>query len=293
MNSLGMSRSGGFVVTGGMDRQLKIWERTNDMVFVDEEREVALEKMFDTMEAARGEIKVGAGAADVPQEFADGEGQDRVQGPEAAARKTLMTMAAGDRICESLDLADAEAKSAILAETANRRRKEKGLDAVQFKPNQLLLGKKPEEYMLWVLRSVREADLEQALIVLPMIKVERLLCYMIALLRSGQGCEVCSKVSLFLVSSHRRSIVAMTTGSMPRRLRVLKELVRSRIKEMRDRCGFNMAAMRDLEKEANERILEKQKLEHGLGAQQVWEDLGLGSDFASAAMGRDIKRKRS
>ena len=45
--SLAVSRDGGFVVSGGHDRSLRLWERTDEPVFLDEERERELEAAFD------------------------------------------------------------------------------------------------------------------------------------------------------------------------------------------------------------------------------------------------------
>jgi U3 small nucleolar RNA-associated protein 12 len=53
--------------------------------------------------------------------------------------------------------------------------------------NPLLLGMKSPLYILWVLKSVRHSELEQSLLVLPLGHVERLLYYLVILLKSGRG----------------------------------------------------------------------------------------------------------
>jgi len=37
-----------------MDRQVRVWERTRDIVFLEEERERELESMFDKVDGGRG-----------------------------------------------------------------------------------------------------------------------------------------------------------------------------------------------------------------------------------------------
>ena len=64
----------------------------------------------------------------------------------------------------------------------------------------------PVLYFLWILNSVKEAELEQSLLVLPLGHVERVLYYLILLLRSGRGIEICARVSVFLVKTHQQQV---------------------------------------------------------------------------------------
>ena len=72
--------------------------------------------------------------------------------------------------------------------------------------NPMLLGMYPSQYILWVLRSVKSAELEQSLLVLPLSHLERILHYIIVLLRSGRGVELCSKIAVFLVKTHQAQV---------------------------------------------------------------------------------------
>lgn len=55
--ALDVSADGSFVLSGGHDRSLRIWRRTDEMVFLEEERERELEGLF---EAELGRDDVGA-----------------------------------------------------------------------------------------------------------------------------------------------------------------------------------------------------------------------------------------
>jgi U3 small nucleolar RNA-associated protein 12 len=68
------------------------------------------------------------------------------------------------------------------------------------------LGMESPLYILWVLKSVRHAELEQSLLVLPLGHVERLLYYLVILLKSGRGVEICARVSIFLVKIHQNQV---------------------------------------------------------------------------------------
>ena len=193
---LTVSRTGAFVLSGGMDRQVRVWERTKDIVFLEEERERELEQMFDGVgreEESTGKLlrRKGEDADD------EDEGDDEPQS-EAAVKQSVLSVAAGDRIMEGLERADQETK-----DIAAFRRKNPGKDK---SPNLLMMGMDPPTYVLWVLKSVKQAELEQSLLVLPLKHVERLLYYLVKLLQSGRGVELCGRVSVFLVKTHQNQV---------------------------------------------------------------------------------------
>jgi U3 small nucleolar RNA-associated protein 12 len=198
VSCLSISRTGAFVLTGGMDRQVRIWERTKDIVFLQEERERELEQMFDGV--GRDEEATGRLLLRKRQEGDDDEDGDRHDEPqsEAAVKRSVLSVAAGDRILEGLERADQEMKDA-----ATFRSKNPGKERT---PNPLMLGMEPSQYVLWVLKSVKQADLEQSLLVLPLGHVERMLYHLILLLRSGRGVETCARVSVFLVKTHQNQV---------------------------------------------------------------------------------------
>lgn len=199
VNSLAVSRTGGFVLSGGMDRQVRVWERTRDIVFLEEERERELEQVFD-----RVNDRDEGGTASIldrkrgEEEDDESVGDDQPQS-EAAVRRSVLSVSAGDRIIEALERADQETKDIA------QFRKSQGVNAVR-QPNPLLLNMEPAQYLLWVLKTVRSAELEQSLIVLPLSHLERLMYYMIILLRSGRGVELCSRVAIFLVKTHQNQV---------------------------------------------------------------------------------------
>ena len=197
VSCLSVSRTGAFVMTGGLDRQVRVWERSQDMVFLEEERERELENTFDSIgreEEGTSKLLLKKGEGE------DGDDGDRDDEPqtEAAVKKSVLSVAAGDRIMEALERADQETKDA-----STFRRKNPGKERM---PNLLLLGMEPSQYVLWVLKSIKQAELEQSLLVLPLGHVERVLYYLILLLRSGRGIEICARVSVFLIKTHQNQV---------------------------------------------------------------------------------------
>jgi len=273
VSCLSISRTGAFVMTGGLDRQVRVWERTKDIVFLEEERERELERMFDDVgreEDATGRLLGKRGEENDDDE--DGGGNEPQS--EAAVKRSVLSVAAGDRIMEALERADQEKKEAAVF-----RRKNPGKEKT---PNPLLLGMDPAPYFLWVLKSVREAELEQSLLVLPLGHVERVLYYLILLLRSGRGVEVCARVSVFLVKTHQHQIMSNRSTIVP--LRELRRLLRERLTESRDAIGFNLAALRAVGRTAAAR--KERFLPLDGSPKDIWAGMGLGSDLAAALESR-------
>jgi U3 small nucleolar RNA-associated protein 12 len=204
VSCLAVSRTGAFVASAGMDRQIRVWERTKDMVFLEEERERELERMFDGVsreEEATGRLlrRKGANADDDDDEDEENREDDEDEPQsEAAVKRSVLSVAAGDRIMEGLERAEQETKDA-----ATFRKKNPGKKRM---PNPLMLGMEPAHYLLWVLKSVKQAELEQSLLILPLGHVERLLYYLILLLKDGRGVEICARVSIFLVKTHQNQV---------------------------------------------------------------------------------------
>ena len=203
VNCLATSRTGAFVLSAGMDRQVRVWERTKDIVFLEEERERELEQIFDRVnqrdEGGTGRIldrKVNQGDDNDDDDGAINEDEPQ---SEAAVRKSVTSIACGDRIMEAIERADQEMKDIATF------RKSHGPDQKRS-PNLMMLSLEPAPYILWVLRTIKSAEIEQSLLLLSFRHIERLMYYLIILLKSGQGIELCSRVAVFLVKAHQNQV---------------------------------------------------------------------------------------
>jgi len=277
VNTVVVAKSGGFLLSGGMDRQVRVWERSRDIVFLEEERERELEKMLDAQD--RGE-KEGANRNE------EDEDEEQPQS-EAAVKKSVLSVAGGDRIMEALELADQETRELLL------------LSKTSSKPvtnNPLLIGMTPPQYILFILKSIKPSLLEQSLLVLPLHHLERLLYYLLILLRRGMGVELCAKVVVFLIKSHQHQIVSNHNLSIP--LRELRKLLRNRLSQNQDTIGFNLAGLRAVSQFHQEKAQAFAGIGDELPGDDVWAGLGFGSDVAAALVSKkksgsgDKKRQR-
>ena len=109
---------------------------------------------------------------------------------------------------EGLERADLELK-----ETAAFYKVQTKNNQQQQRPNPFLLGLEPPYYVLWILRSIPNAELEQSLLLLTIHHMERLVYYLIVLLKAGCAIELCCRVAICLVTNHHQQVRALLQSS--------------------------------------------------------------------------------
>lgn len=258
VSSIAISRTGAFVLSAGMDRQVRVWERTKDIVFLEEERGLELERTFDKVDSREQES-----TGDILRKKGPGDDDDEEDEPqsEAAVKQSVLSTAAGDRLLGAIELADQEQKSISQSKTKAGARR----------PNPLLLGMDPTSYILWVMKTVKHAELEQSLLVLPVEHVSRLLYYLVTLLKKGQGVELCSRVAVFLVKTHQYQIQSHN-WKLARVLQELRRLLRLRLQESRSVVGFNLSGLEYVSRNSNRQEKNPKDSQH----RDIWSGLALG-----------------
>eukprot|EP00743_Colponemidia_sp_Colp-15_P004854 GILK01005231.1.p1 GENE.GILK01005231.1~~GILK01005231.1.p1 ORF type:complete len:974 (+),score=234.40 GILK01005231.1:60-2981(+) len=269
---LAVSTVGDFVVTASQDNSLRIWEQTDEQLFLQEEREKKMEERLE--EGIDKELGTPA--------IGDKEGESALAG-----KKTVETVKAGERLMEALDVAMQEAirweeyerdvKRAVEAERERQRVQpkakktkktgEKGeIDMLEMSqqrgaekdekavpmppvpaPNALLLGLSVERYLLRALKAIRSGELEEALLVLPFAYVQKLFRFLNDILIQNLDIEMVARCVFFLLGVHQNQIVA--TNSLVPLIDSFQRNLRPKLQLYKDRVGFNMAAMRYVQRE--------------------------------------------
>lgn len=223
-----VSSLGDFVVSGGHDRSIRRFEKTEEAFFVEEEKEKRLESLFEEdLEAPDREPLDGLPGA---------PGADKSDGRNTSAvagKKTLETVSAADSIVEALDMATAEEERI--------KESRKALRESDYVPNPLLLGLSPSSYVLRAIGRVRTSELEQALILVPFMDALRLLDFCASWLKEGAGVELLARVSILLCRIHLQQL--MSTPAARTSLVELRSLLQARLNEMKDTWGYNAAAL--------------------------------------------------
>lgn len=175
--ALAVSNRGEFVITGSHDKSLRVWEKTEEPLFLEEEREREIEKMYDEnmandLNRANGDGKLGNG---------NGDGDDDGQEAEAVQKTTAETLMAGERIMDALEVADADKETMRQYEEEVAKMGELGATLPKPTRNPEMVAKgdiSAVEHVMGVLRKVPAASMEDALLVLPFRQVVSLLGYL-------------------------------------------------------------------------------------------------------------------
>ncbi len=112
--------------------------------------------------------------------------------------------------------------------------------------------------MLKVLDEIPSSDLDEAILVLPLSYVLRLIPELCAWLRSDRAVERVCRVLFFLLRSvqiapilvcrcHHNQLVAARAAAP--HIQALQACTRSRLQELKDMIGFNVAGLRAVQQE--------------------------------------------
>ena len=230
--SLSVSQTGSMLLSGGGDRAVRVWERSKEQMFVEEERQNELNELLEQETDAHhranpalqeGEVDQGAPVAD--------------QGARGARD-------GADRILEALELC------ALPADSVQRR----------------LLPKPANLMLLDTLSAIRPHLLRPAVASLPFVAVTKLLEQLAPLSGVGGVCQKVSGVVNVVVREHGARLAGERAGL----LRKIGRESRKALTADADRMGVNLAGLRSCcralkEKEAEEGPVGEQE-DNGMAA---------------------------
>ncbi|KAI0375739.1 WD-repeat-containing protein [Pilatotrama ljubarskyi] len=251
--ALAVSHHGKFVVTGSHDKSIRVWEKLDEPLFLEEERERELEALYeagvaDTLNRADAPIGSGAPGATDPSASTAPDAAET----GAVTKQTTETLMAGERIMEALELADGEREAQ--REYAEARAKGGLAESVAPPPKHPVLAAydvEPEEYVLRVVEKVPSTALYDALLVLPFGKVVSLMWYLNVWAQKEWNIVLTSRIIFFLLKTHHHQIVAnrvMRTALIP-----LRRHLRAGLRRQKDTVAYNLAALRFIQRRTDAR----------------------------------------
>ncbi|ORY22394.1 putative WD-repeat protein [Naematelia encephala] len=230
--ALAVSNQATYVVTGSHDKSIRIWEKTEEPLFLEEEREKEIEAMYDSNLAE---------SLNKP----DGEGETGEE-VETVQKQTAETLMAGERIVEAIELADADREAIKQWEEEKAKLPEEAAKALP-KParNPELIARgdlEPDEHVLKTIQKVPAAALEDALLVLPFRMVISLLVYLDEWAGKGRDVILASRLLALLLRTHSNQLIANRT--LRTSLLDLRTHLRNALEKQREVMGYNLAALR-------------------------------------------------
>lgn len=229
--AMAVSRTGDFVISASHDKSIRIWQQTDEQLFLEEEREKELEDLYESTLTTSLD----------PDPNDPNEENEEVA---PAGKQTTQTLMAGERIAEALEigLPDLYAMRAYAAAKTSQP----NLAPPQRNPIFLAHNNvSSEAYLLSVIQKIPAPALQDALLVLPFAQVPALFTFLAIFAERGWDMPLTTRVLVFLLKTHHKQIVA--SGEMRAVLTVVKDNVRMRLQGQKDLLGFNLAALRVVE----------------------------------------------
>lgn len=222
--ALAMSHSGEFFVSASHDKSIRVWEQTDEQIFLEEEREKELEELYENTLTTSLE-----------DDEASGEKAEAVD----ANKQTVVTLKAGERIIEALDLGMEDLE--VMRQW--RETKKKNPNAAPPQRNAIYLalgGLSAERHLLNIVQKIPAASLQDALLVLPFSKLEALFTFLEIWASHQWEIPLTCRILFFMLKTHHRQIVSS------RFMRPMLDRIRLTLREVlakqKDEMGFNLAA---------------------------------------------------
>ena len=225
--ALAVSRTGEFVVSASHDKSIRIWQQTDEQIFLEEEREKELEELYETT------LTTSLEAEEDPTE----------ERPEAvsAGKQTVSSLIAGEKIAEALEIGVPDValmREYDIAKSTNPSVAPPPRNPIFLAHNNM----SAEAYVLTIVTRIPAAALQDALLVLPFSQVSALFTFLAIWAEKGWSLPLTCRVLFFMLKTHHKQIVASKD------LRALLEGVRGGLRkalaEQKDLMGFNLAALR-------------------------------------------------
>lgn len=236
---LDVSPDASYVASVSADRSVRLWERnTGDMVFVEEEKELAMEAMVSSS-IERQQKDAGS------QLVLSGDGGTvAVVGGDAGAvlATHIDVVKGGERLMESIDLVEKE-----LGELQESRESR----GATYAANPVMMGMTPFPYLVHILRTaIKGSELESALLILPFHYVVRFIPMLTEICRLQLDIELSTKCVIFLLRNHMPRLI--NTQAVYTDMLALKAVLKSSICGYRDVVGTNVAALSFLSNKVSE-----------------------------------------
>lgn len=234
--SMAVAHSGDFLVSSSHDKSIRVWQQTDDQIFLEEEREKELEELYENTLLTSLEQE---------ERDAQGDGNEVVD----ASKQTAQTLMAGEKIAEALELG--------LEDVELMREYER---SKQANPKTALPQRNPvflannnisaSAYVLSTVQKVPAASLQDALLVLSFSQLPALFTFLALWAAESRNIPLTCRVLFFMIKAHQKQIVSS------RLMRPMLEDVRNKLRQtltfQKHELGFNLAGLRVLGRRVNE-----------------------------------------
>ncbi|KAK3363074.1 hypothetical protein B0T25DRAFT_29449 [Lasiosphaeria hispida] len=227
--ALAIGHNGRFLVSASHDKSVRVWEETDEQIFLEEEREREIEELYESTLNA---------SLEADPDVADASGE-----VGAATKQTSETLMAGERIAEALELGATDL--AAVREWEETKLASPHAAAAPPQRNTIFLalgGISAEQYVMSVLQKIKAAALHDALLVLPFASVPVLFTFLNLFAKRSMNMPLTCRILFFMLKTHHKQIVASRT--MRGMLDAVRTNLRKALRKQKDEMGYNIAALR-------------------------------------------------
>jgi len=236
--ALAVSRVGSFIVSASHDKSIRIWEQTDEQIFLEEEKEKELEELYESTLTTSLE--------------ADQDQNDETQENGPAGKQTVETLMAGERIAEALEIGVADLE--VIKEWERTKATQSNIAPPARNPLFLALGGiSAEAHVLSVLQKIKAAALQDALFVLPFAMIPMLFTFLDIFATKSMNIPMTCRILFFMLKTHHKQIVA--SKSMKILLDGIRGNLRRALQRQKDEMGYNLAALRMIGLQVKERAV--------------------------------------
>lgn len=225
--ALAIAHSGRFLISASHDKSIRVWEETDEQIFLEEEREKEIEELYESTLTTSLEQ--------------DPDAQDEDREVAAASKQTVETLMAGERIAEALELGTTDLNA--VREWEELKRSNPNVAPPQRNPIFIALGNiSAEQYVMNVLQKIKAAALQDALLVLPFASVPMLFTFLNLFAKRSMNMPLTCRILFFILKTHHKQIVSSRT--MRAMLDGIRTNLREALRRQKDEMGYNIAALK-------------------------------------------------
>jgi U3 small nucleolar RNA-associated protein 12 len=222
-----VAHSGEFLVSASHDKSIRIWQQTDEQLFLEEEREKELEELYEntlltSLEQDDREV-----------------GEDEQVG--AAGKQTVETLMAGEKVAEALELGmeDLELmKEHQMAKSVNPKAAMPLRNPIFLANNNISAS----AYVLKTFQRIPSASLQDALLVLSFSQLPALFTFLSLWASEGKSIPLTCRILFFMLNVHQRQLVS--SRLMKPLLEEVRRNLRAVLQAQKGEMGFNLAGLR-------------------------------------------------
>jgi len=247
--ALAVSRTGEFLVSASHDKSIRVWDQTDEQIFLEEEREKELEELYEN-------------TLTTSLEQDEGQSEEKSEAVDAG-KQTVETLMAGEKIAEALEtgMVDLEVvKEYHEAKASQPNLAQPSRDPIYLAYNNI----SAEAHLLNVIQKIKAAALQDALLVLPFDKITALFIFLRIWAERQWNMPLTCRILFFMLKTHHKQIVA--SKAMRTTLDEIRDRLRGALQAQKDEIGFNLAALRFVGKRMGE-MASKQYVD-----EKIWDE---------------------